>query len=263
MNKVFFSLVWCFLLFSLVNPILYSQNYGDVNEDGSVDIIDALYVAMYYVGIYPPPAVGINPPVFNEINADVNCDSNIDIVDALLIAKYYVDLIKFFPCEQIIGIELGIPFKLKYGQTARFNGENMLTFQDVLSDSRCPIDVLCVWEGEVEVQLEYSNPEVNATRFSLSSVTNMDEQVGNYLFAMDNEVLPPQGTSDSTIDKEDYVITIIITRSEPIPHDVWISHVSGYQCQPEIFPTVESAQISSADLELAIELGWIEDVLPD
>ncbi len=58
---------------------------GDVNSSGVVDIVDALLVAQYYVGL--------NPANFNPANADVNASGTIDIVDALRIAQYYVGII--------------------------------------------------------------------------------------------------------------------------------------------------------------------------
>jgi hypothetical protein len=58
---------------------------GDVNGSGTVDIVDALLVAQYYVGL--------NPSGFIVSNADSNCSGSIDIVDALLIAQFYVGLI--------------------------------------------------------------------------------------------------------------------------------------------------------------------------
>jgi len=61
---------------------------GDVNDNGVVDIVDALLVAQYYVGL--------NPANFNQNNADTNCNNTVDIVDALLIAQYYVGLISSF-----------------------------------------------------------------------------------------------------------------------------------------------------------------------
>lgn len=61
---------------------------GDVNNDSTVDIVDALLIAQFYVGL--------NPANFNQSTADVNCDSSIDIVDALLIAQLYVGLISEF-----------------------------------------------------------------------------------------------------------------------------------------------------------------------
>ncbi len=63
---------------------------GDVNGNGVVDIVDALLIAQYYVGL--------NPSGFVASNADTNCSGSIDIVDALLIAQLYVGLIANFPC---------------------------------------------------------------------------------------------------------------------------------------------------------------------
>jgi hypothetical protein len=63
---------------------------GDVNNDGSANIVDALLVAQYYVGL--------NPSNFDSTKADVNCDGNIDIIDALRIAQYYVGLISSLNC---------------------------------------------------------------------------------------------------------------------------------------------------------------------
>jgi len=63
-------------------------NIGDVNGDGTVNIVDALLIAQYYVGL--------DPEGFIPGNADTNCDGNINIVDALLIAQYYVGLINGF-----------------------------------------------------------------------------------------------------------------------------------------------------------------------
>jgi endo-1,4-beta-xylanase len=61
---------------------------GDVNADGTINIVDALLTAQYYVDL--------NPANFNPDVADTNCDGNINIVDALLIAQYYVGLINSF-----------------------------------------------------------------------------------------------------------------------------------------------------------------------
>jgi endoglucanase len=61
---------------------------GDTNGDGSIDIIDALLVAQYYVGLAPAG--------FIYANADTNCSGDVDIVDALIIAQYYVGLVTQF-----------------------------------------------------------------------------------------------------------------------------------------------------------------------
>ncbi|MBN2533640.1 MAG: endo-1,4-beta-xylanase [Spirochaetales bacterium] len=62
------------------------DNLGDVDGDGEINIVDALLIAQYYVGLV----------TIDTTNADTNCDGSIDIVDALLIAQYYVGLINQF-----------------------------------------------------------------------------------------------------------------------------------------------------------------------
>jgi uncharacterized protein (DUF362 family) len=69
-------------------PTPSETELGDVNSNGSIDIVDALLVAQYYVGL--------EPQTFDPSVADVNCNGSIDIVDALLIAQYYVGLISEF-----------------------------------------------------------------------------------------------------------------------------------------------------------------------
>jgi len=59
---------------------------GDVNADGVVNIVDALFVAQYYVGT-------ISIEIWNSCAWDVDRNGYIDIVDALRIAQCYVGLI--------------------------------------------------------------------------------------------------------------------------------------------------------------------------
>jgi hypothetical protein len=58
------------------------ENIGDVNNDGNINIVDALLVAQYYVGL--------NPSNFDSTRADANCNGSINSVDTLLIAQYNV-----------------------------------------------------------------------------------------------------------------------------------------------------------------------------
>ncbi len=89
-NKSFVGTAAAKSVTTWVIPIAGGSLKGDVNSNGTVDIVDALLVAQYYVGL--------NPSGFNSANADVNCSGSIDIVDALLIAQYYVGLVTSFPC---------------------------------------------------------------------------------------------------------------------------------------------------------------------
>jgi len=71
---------------------IFAVTCGDVNTDGTVNIVDALLISQYYVSLGPYP--------FDESVADVNGDKMINIIDALLVAQYYVKLINILDgCE--------------------------------------------------------------------------------------------------------------------------------------------------------------------
>ncbi|MBN1696721.1 MAG: glycoside hydrolase family 9 protein [Spirochaetales bacterium] len=61
---------------------------GDVNCDGTINIVDALVTAQAYVGL--------EPANYYECAADANCDGTVNIVDALRIAQYYVGIVTSF-----------------------------------------------------------------------------------------------------------------------------------------------------------------------
>ena len=46
------------------------------------------------------------------------------------------------------------PFRLKLGQARILHSENLIVgFNELIDDSRCPEDVVCVWEGEAKIGL--------------------------------------------------------------------------------------------------------------
>jgi parallel beta-helix repeat protein len=67
--------------------------HGNVNCDGDVDAVDALFILQYVVGMKqagdqcPPPPGALYLPA-----ADVNCDNDVDAVDALFVLQYVVGL---------------------------------------------------------------------------------------------------------------------------------------------------------------------------
>ncbi len=78
-----------FIVCSMASAISLAAAIGDVNNDGSITIVDALIVAQYYVGM--------TPAVFDAAAADADASGAVDIVDALLIAQYYVGIITTLP----------------------------------------------------------------------------------------------------------------------------------------------------------------------
>ena len=69
-----------------------TPDYGDVNEDGSIDILDVISLNRALLGKEFLSKQG-------EANADVNEDTMIDSTDALNIMKYIVQIITSFPVK--------------------------------------------------------------------------------------------------------------------------------------------------------------------
>jgi len=72
--------------------VYVSSAKGDVNNDGNVNIVDALLISQYYVG-----TIGEDDLILDA--ADVNCDGMANVVDSLLISQYYVGSIDSLDCE--------------------------------------------------------------------------------------------------------------------------------------------------------------------
>lgn len=73
-------------------------------------------------------------------------------------------------------------------------------------DSRCPSDVVCIWQGEVLVTIEAESPVQG--KITLSTNDNQSDTLGNYSFNL-IEVLPYPVSTD-IIKLEDYEITLKI-----------------------------------------------------
>jgi hypothetical protein len=57
-------------------------------------------------------------------------------------------------CELVTQPELDEDFRLAPGQTAVIAGTELsVSFRQVVADSRCPSNVVCVWTGNGEVEL--------------------------------------------------------------------------------------------------------------
>jgi hypothetical protein len=64
---------------------------------------------------------------------------------------------------------------LAYGETGTVDaGTVSITFQDVLEDSRCPLNVQCAWSGWVRVQLVVQAENAPAATLEITSFTDQD-----------------------------------------------------------------------------------------
>jgi len=85
------------------------------------------------------------------------------------------------PVQTAVIVEPGISFTLAPGQTATVRrADARVTFKEVREDSRCPVDVTCVWAGDAKVDviiIREGGPN-DAKTLSLTPPDN-EVQVGN------------------------------------------------------------------------------------
>lgn len=88
-------------------------------------------------------------------------------------------------------------------------GDYCLKFDTVYSDSRCPIDVNCVWEGNAELGfiLYSSNADLQFT-LNTSSQFTRDTSINSNMFKVIN--LLPYPVSTDTVNQPDYKVILVL-----------------------------------------------------
>ena len=122
--------------------------------------------------------------------------------------------ILFFSCEKE---EIPDDFEFGIEKSFQLNGEYQSTDRLVkfklteINDSRCPSDVVCVWEGMVSVKLSMEKPVAGI--IELNSYNNTADTLANYVFEL-MDVLP-YPISTQTTDLEDYEVILKVKKTEP------------------------------------------------
>ena len=75
-----------------------------------------------------------------------------------------------------------------------------------INDSRCPSDVVCIWEGKADVRLSIESPQKG--EIVLSTYNNLVDTFANYSFTLID--VSPYPVSTKTIELEDYTVLIKI-----------------------------------------------------
>ena len=107
-------------------------------------------------------------------------------------------------------LPLGQSFELRSGTTAALRGGLKVTFDSVGSDSRCPMDALCVWAGDAVVKLALSQSGVGPGERELhTQPTGSEATYSTYSIKL--QALSPYPRSDRQIRPEDYVATLTVS----------------------------------------------------
>jgi hypothetical protein len=114
--------------------------------------------------------------------------------------------------EELVQAELAQTFTLSPGQVARIGRDGpYLGFRRVSSDSRCPMDVVCVWMGDAVVQVEVGLTQGSWTHGELHTDPQQPPlDAGGYRIRLTE--LQPYPRSSETTDAGRYRATFEVTR---------------------------------------------------
>jgi hypothetical protein len=108
---------------------------------------------------------------------------------------------------------LGQEFSLSTGQTASIQGEDLkLKFLEVVNDSRCPNNVVCVWQGQASCLMEITYLEsVQKVTLVQPGLTEEFSQIdfNGYLIQFN---LTPYPEAGKEIKKSDYRLQLVVTK---------------------------------------------------
>jgi len=184
-----------------------SELPGDCNGNetaGSADITGV--VLELFDGDGSDPAEAANGTFVGTTGCDANEDGTISAADITCV------VLIIFNGPGSCGLQDTI---VRIGETSSTDYENVsLTFLGVTEDSRCPSDVLCVWEGQATVRVNVVIDGEDQGDISLTAREGHDDldsqEVGGYLISLVR--LDPYPVSTEPIPPEDYKAEVKVSQ---------------------------------------------------
>lgn len=106
---------------------------------------------------------------------------------------------------------LGQSFRLSAGEFLTLRGEPVrIGFEAILSDSRCPIDAICIQAGEAKGRFWLEVTAEPATSFELGTLDPRTITVSGYRVTLN--AVSPAPRSNARIDPRDYRAELIVER---------------------------------------------------
>ena len=96
---------------------------------------------------------------------------------------------------------------LRYNECIEFGNKNYVCFDSIVTDSRCPVDVVCVWAGEAVAGFRLN---MSGKQYYIEMKLNSDTLIGDYTLEFEN--LLPYPNTKIKINPEDYVAEIFLAR---------------------------------------------------
>jgi hypothetical protein len=108
-----------------------------------------------------------------------------------------------FPADSLL-------LQIKYGNKAIVDNKLEITFNGEIVDSRCPMDVVCVWAGDGGIVLHLKKASEQTTTSLHTNLTPKETVFGGYIIKL--KELNPYPKSNVKLKKEDYSVLLTLKR---------------------------------------------------
>jgi hypothetical protein len=108
-------------------------------------------------------------------------------------------------------IVIGQPTELAHAQSVSLPDGSTLRFAGVKSDSRCPMDVMCVWAGDATIAISLTSPSGGAAERELH-VQPSGSETSYQAYSIRLTALSPYPRSNLQIRPEDYRATFTVNQ---------------------------------------------------
>ncbi len=123
------------------------------------------------------------------------------------ILLFILTLFIFVSCNEETSsdsFKIGFENEFQYGILNQSHDNSIKLSITEINDSRCPSDVVCVWQGEAIVKIEIELPQKGT--ISLSTYDNLIDTFANYSFELID--VSPYPISTEIIELNDYNVTL-------------------------------------------------------
>jgi hypothetical protein len=116
------------------------------------------------------------------------------------------------PANDVQHVTLNQEFEVKVGQQVLVENAGLrINFQVVAEDSRCPVNVKCVWTGNAKIVLRLSKAGKRNATINLN--TGLDPKHLSYQgYDIKLVKVMPQRKDGVTINSGDYAVTLLVTK---------------------------------------------------
>jgi len=155
--------------------------------------------------------------------------------------------------------QLGVPFHIQFNQTAIVQDLQIKITN--LTDSRCPSDVTCIWQGQAKILVDINKGNQNIGNFSLILNDKNLETLSFDHYSINLIEVNPYPISTNKTQLSDYDITLKLSLLSPLKQFKAGISSGQFTCMPGLTLVIKSedhspACVKSATIPKLVERGW-------